>query len=261
MTMSENVNSSSEQQQHHLVILYGSVGGLSDVGRHAVQACLEIPNTSCTVLTEQPELLEEKNWNCGCTEPHGTFSESDKQRMKIVRINSWNVDEEDLAQYFESNTVGVVSCVGNRQPFIGGWDASAATSKVIKAMKEKKVQRLVVMSSAGVEEDWPPLEWSWTGKILAFMFLTISRKAFRDLSAMERTVRASADDDDGINYLLVRPVGIGEDVVPCGKWKIQKEKYKDPSLYFNMAKLDVARYMVQETIRPTRNKDAVTIGA
>jgi hypothetical protein len=49
-----------------LVILYG-IGGLSDVGRHALQAALERSEVlHVKVLTQHPELLEESNWNCGC---------------------------------------------------------------------------------------------------------------------------------------------------------------------------------------------------
>ena len=72
---------------------------------------------------------------------------------------------------------------------------------------------------------------------------------------MERSYR-----DSGLDYLLVRPVGIGEDVIPTNQWKIQTEKYKDTNLDGNMAKLDVARFMVNEVIEPSRHEDAVVIG-
>ena len=42
-----------------LVVLYG-IGGLSDVGRHAILAALEQPSVrKITVITEYPELLDE----------------------------------------------------------------------------------------------------------------------------------------------------------------------------------------------------------
>jgi hypothetical protein len=41
---------------------------------------------------------------------------------------------------------------------------------------------------------------------------------------------------------------------------IQKEKYKDTSLSVNMAKLDCARFMVEEALNPTRHKAAVVVG-
>jgi len=253
--------SSPSLEHHRLVILYGSVGGLSDVGRHCVQAALEYgPNTTCAVLTQDPKLLlEETNWKCGCPEPHG-FTDAERKRISIVQVGgSWR--DADLAPHLAGATA-VIVCVGNRQPFIGGWDAHAASQAVIKAMSDQSSgasatpKRVVAMSSMGIEEDWPPAEFHWGGKIMACIFMTIGRKSFRDLTLMERAYRGS-----DLDYLLVRPVGLGEDVLPAGLWRLQQAKYDDTSLFINIAKLDVARFMVREAIRPTRIKCAVTIGA
>jgi NAD(P)H-binding len=240
---------------HRLVVLYG-VGGLSDVGRHAVAAALELPEVDgVTVITRQPELLDLPNWNCGCEQPH-SFSQEEKAKLKIVKVESWN---EDLSSHFQHATA-VVSCLGNRQPFTSSGDSAAGNHAVIKALQQTGTdsKRVVVCSSTGVEEDWPPME-SWTpGKvILSAMFMTISFASFRDLTKMERSYRSSPPN---IDYLLVRPVGIGEDVKPVHKWKLQEEKYRD-ILGPNMAKMDVARFMVEEAVRPTRHRDAVSIGS
>jgi hypothetical protein len=235
-----------------IVILYGT-GGLSDVGRHAVQAALERSDVeSIKVLTQHPQLLNESSWKCGCKKPH-EFSEQDRQRFEVIPVKSWN--DDNLGSHFAGATA-VVSCLGNRQHFIGGWDSNEGNQAVIQAMKANKITRAVVISSSGVEEDWPPMEFFWGGKIiLAFLFLTIGRQAFHDLTMMERAYRAS-----DLDYLLVRPVGIGEDVVPVGEWYLQKEKYKDV-LSCNMAKLDLARYMVEEAINPSKHAEAVVVGA
>lgn len=241
-------------QSHRLLILYG-LGGLSDVGRHAVQVALEEhPEIQdVTVLTKFPHLLEEPNWNCGCETPH-SFTEEQRKRMKVIHVQDWKKDK-NLAEHFRGIT-SVVSCLGNREPLKRPCDAAEGNTIVMEAMKQHSIQRCVVMSSSGIEEDWPPIE-SWKpGKIImSILFMTFSRANFRDLTQVERMYRASSFD-----YLLVRPIGIGEDVKPVGTWKLQKEKYKDP-LGYNMAKLDVARFMVQEAIQPTRHKDAVSIGA
>lgn len=235
-----------------LVILYGGTGGLSDVGRHAVQAALERSDVeSIKVLTQHPQLLEESNWKCGCERPH-EFSEQDRQRFEVIPIKSWKND--DLGSHFADETA-VVSCLGNRQPFIGAWVSNEGNQAVIKAMKANKITRAVVISSSGVEDDWPPMEYHWGGKILSFLFLTIAHQAFQDLTMMERAYR-----DSGLDYLLVRPVGIGEEVVPVGEWYLQKEKHKDV-LSCNMAKLDLARYMVEEAINPSKHAEAVVVGA
>ena len=234
-----------------LVILYGS-GGLSDVGRHALQAALELPNVECRVLTQHPDLLDESNWKCGCPQNH-TFTEEDRRRFQVIAISSWK-DAGNINPHFQGAT-GVVSCLGNRQPFIGDWVAHEGSQAVIQGMTEHNIQRVVAITSVGVEEDRPPIEWFWGGKILSFIFMTFGRTSFADLTAMEKIYRASS-----LDYLLVRPVGLGEDVIPVGKWFLQKEKHKDV-LGINLAKLDCARYMVQEALNPTRHREAVVVGS
>lgn len=233
-----------------LIILY-SKGGLSDVGRHAVQVAVE-KGIRCTVLTQYPELLEEETWKCGCPDPH-QFTVAQRELMEIVKVESWE-DHESITAHFK-DAKAVVFCLGNRQPFIGAWDSHEGCKAVIAAMNAKNIRRVVALSSMGIEEDWPPMEWYWAGRIMAAIFLTIGRASFNDLTQMERKLRAS-----DLDFLLVRPVGIGEDVKPVGKWYFQKEKYKD-TLGFNMAKLDVARFMVQEALEPTIHQQAVVIGA
>ena len=243
-----------------LVILYG-VGGLSDVGRHAVQVAVEKKKLNkevdqITVLTRYPELLDETNWNCGCPEPHG-FSDEEKKLFKLVHVKDWS--DKALTSHFAGATT-VISCVGNRQPTMMGvkpdsWESLDGNSLVMNAMKEHSIPRAVVISSMGINEDWPPAEYHWAGKAMSLIFLTCGRKSYKDLAAMEDAYRAS-----DLDYLLVRPVGIGEDQLPKNKWKLQGEKHKDKEMGVDMAKLDVARYMMQEALEPTRHKAAVVIG-
>ena len=91
------------------------------------------------------------------------------------------------------------------------------------------------------------------------LFLGPSRKAYKDLTDMELAYKEK-DVASSIDYLFIRPVGISEDCVPCGKWWIQQEKYKDV-VGMNMAKMDVARYMVQEALHPTKHRCGVVIGS
>jgi NAD(P)H-binding len=248
-----------QQLKNRLVILYG-VGGLSDVGRHAILAALERSDVEhVTVLTQHPELLgQETRWNCGCETPH-VISESDQARLTIVPVKSWKDDTTSITPHFQGATA-VISCLGNRQSFTGHWVSAAGNEAVIRAMQQtENLHRVVICSSVGIEEDWPPLEFFKPGYyILSCLFMSFSYFAFRDLTKMERAYKATAETD--IDYLLVRPVGIGEDVKPVNKWVLQKKKYEDV-LHFDMAKLDCARYMVEEAIHPTRHREAVVIGA
>lgn len=130
---------------------------------------------------------------------------------------SW--DDESLSSHFRG-AQAVVSCLGNRQPGISqpelkkGWVAHEGSQAIIRAMQEHKIDRVVAMSSVGVEEDFPPMEFIWIAKvILGLLFLTpgLARKAYWDLAMMERIYRNTP-----LDYLFVRPVGLGEEVLPTG---------------------------------------------
>jgi NAD(P)H-binding len=287
---------STTVRNHRLIILYG-MGGLSDVGRHAVQVAVDLrqrehddskpaaPSSlsssekvvQIVVLTKFPDLLLQENWNCGCPEPHHIdvsqlAAASIPPAVDVVKVTDWT--DPSLQSYFATppSTASttpvlttVISCLGNRQTF-GPNDASEAVGHLIlPAMRKHRIERLVCITSVGVEEDWPPVEFFAAGRLLlSCLFMTASRHAFRDLTKMERHVRAASLSDDGddnsIDYLLVRPVGIGEDVKPVGKWQLQKQKHRD-KLGFNMAKLDVARFMVKQALTPSLHMAAVVIGA
>jgi NAD(P)H-binding len=247
---------------HRLVVLYG-VGGLSDVGRHAILAALERDDVEhVTILTRHPQLIEpDAQWNSP-VQRH-VFSDADQSRMTIVPVQSWK--DDNIVSHFQRATA-VITALGNRQPFFGHNDAAEGNDAVLHAILQHQkmatnmeLKRVVICSSVGIEEDWPPLEFFAMGKIaLSAMFMTCSKRNFQDLTNMERLYKAT--DESNIDYLIVRPVGLGEDIKPVNKWAIQQEKHKD-KLHFDMAKLDCARYMVEEAIHPTRHRDAVVIGA
>lgn len=98
--------------------------------------------------------------------------------------------------------------------------------------------------------------------------MTVQRKAKKDLVAMENAYAESS-----LDYLLVKPVGIGEEVSPVGKYYLQYPGEKKVHDVFNdkviedaivgggMSKMDVARFMVNEAINPTLHKTQQTVGA
>ena len=274
-----------------LVILYG-IGGLSDVGRHAVRAALDNSNVAkICVLTQHPELLELPNWKCSCPDPH-TFTDEERKRFEVVPVKEWN--DQGLTAHFKDATA-VISCLGNRQPGLfepelkKGWVSHAGNKLVVEAVQEHNIKRVVVMSSVGVAEgesilqlisisyfpcsfdtkftqlipkiDWPCLEFFTMGRIILgalFVIPGLARRAYKDLSKADELYRAT--DEASIDYLLVRPVGLGDEVVPVGTWQLQKKKYVD-TVGMNMAKLDCARFMLQEALEPTLHRKAVVIGS
>jgi len=239
-----------------LVILY-SMGGLGDVGRHAVRAALERPGEikEIKVLSQHTETLEDENWNCACPSlsPH-IFTNEERERLDIVKIDSW--EDDSLLSHFEGADA-VITCLGNRQMTLGDRVGGEGSRMVVNAMNHHKISRAVVMSSMGINEDWPPLEFHWIGRVMRIIFLTCGKKDYRDLAAAEEAFQTSKD----VDYLIIRPVALGEDVIPENKWLVQKQKYKDKSLAIGIAKLDCARFMVEEALTPTRHKTAIVIAS
>ena len=134
-----------------LAILYGK-GGLGDVGRHAILAALERNDVaSVKVFSQHPETLEEENYKCGCLKAH-SFTVEQRKRIEIIPVkNNW---KDDLSAHFEGVTA-VVSCLGTRQPFLGGRYATAGSMAVKKAMETHDISRVVSITSIGIGEDFP----------------------------------------------------------------------------------------------------------
>jgi nucleoside-diphosphate-sugar epimerase len=241
-----------------LVILYG-IGGLSDIGRHAILAALEKPQVEhITVITEYPELLDETNWECGCEGGHTNPTKGEHaSKITMVPIDSWFNPQSNLAEHFQGATA-VISCLGHRQPGVKypqliqrGLVATAGNQQVVDAMKQANVKRIVVISSHGLGENI-----HWIGKVMKFFFWTNSRKAYKDLLGME-AIFAKSDND--LDYLLVRPTGLEESIVPVNEWYTQEKKDEEP-VGLDLAKLDCARYMVQEALQPTRSRISMVVG-
>ena len=233
-----------------------TTGGLSDVGRHAIIAALEKPTINkIVVITEYPELLDLKNWECNCSGGHiNPFNNPDSSsRLEMVKIDTWKNDQPELAKHFDG-AVGVVSCLGHRQP---GWKnsdlkkrglvAHAGNKQVIAAMMASKVDRVVVISSIALNGDksWP----HWASKVMGCLFATFQRSAAKDLIGMEAEYVESSG-----HYYLQQP---GEKK----SLDVTSGTMMDGEVGGNMAKIDVARFMVDEVIHPTLHRKSQTVGA
>lgn len=243
-----------------LVVLYG-IGGLSDVGRHVILAGLEKNVDHITVITEYPDMLNEKQWECGCPDGHtNPFNdEAYASKLTMVKIDSWKNEQPNLSEHFQDANA-VISCLGHRQP---GWKnkelikkglaARDGNKQVISAMQKANVSRVVTISSVGLyrgDKSWP----HWASKLMRLFFLTFQRKARKDLQAMEKLFTESS-----LDYLIVKPTGMGEDVVPAGKYFLQEPR--EECVGGNMAKMDVARFMVNEAIQPTMARGSKVVGS
>uniref|UniRef100_A0A7S1TTP6 NAD(P)-binding domain-containing protein n=2 Tax=Phaeomonas parva TaxID=124430 RepID=A0A7S1TTP6_9STRA len=150
----------------------------------------------------------------------------------------------------------VVTSVGNRQPGFEYYSA-AAHRNVVDAMGAAGVQRLVMISSTGCGESWPPLRWSWVGVLFKWFLRLLLRDALRDLDAAEVVVRES-----DVDYLILRPSGVSPDRAPLERFELLEEPpaSKSDGVHFEVAKEDVALCALQEALSPTLHRAARTIG-
>ncbi|KAL3807345.1 hypothetical protein ACHAXA_011169 [Cyclostephanos tholiformis] len=223
------------------------------------------------------------DWDCGCIGGHtNPFDDpAHATRLHMIKIDdAWVGDvggsSGTLAAHFEGAS-GVISCLGHRQP---GWKypelirrgliSHVGNARAIEAMQIANVNRAVVVTSIALnngstkDAEWP--HWAWS--IMSCLFRTFQRESAMDLRRMEASYV-----DSSLDYLFVRPVGISEDRVPVGRYYLQIPGEKksidvaadgeiiDGIVGGNMAKMDVARFMVDEAIRPTFHRTSRVVGS
>jgi len=243
-----------------VAILYATKGGMGDVGKFAMTlAGLDESSLSYNI---KPVALSLENFS-ECTDKGLKVDVEDlelkKKTEKILKTMEESVVKIDVSRDSAEAEIGdaiegsdvVISCLGNRQPKMERW-CSLGTQKVVGAMKTKKIQRLVSLSSMGIGEDFlktTPLTILWT-----VLLRTLLRSARKDLYGLEQTVSES-----NLDYVLVRPVGLTPSVPPQGSCDQLLSK-GDGALQFMLSKSDAAAFMLREALAPTIHGRAVTIG-
>lgn len=248
--------------------IFFSSGGLGDVGRHAILVALDDPRVASIKLfasSKNMKTLDLPNWKCGCTAPHD-WNEAVTKSSKLFEkfeLDLSNKNDKDVGRILKEqlkDVDAIISCMGNRQPFWGDRVGAAATHHIKIAMEATNIKRIVAMTSMGLNEDHPCMEWRWEGKIMDFLFKTICRREKKDLVELESLLTSSKPEV--LDYLLVRPVGLGEEVVPEGTYFVQKQKHTDVVGY-NMAKMDCARLFVDQAVSSSTgmHRTAVVVGS
>lgn len=241
-------------------IIYSS-GDLGDVGRHAVEAALQMPSDvihqiKVFSINCRHSLLQETDWKCGCPFPHGLHYNIDcLDRIQLINIDC---TKDDLSQHLQ-DVDAVISCLGNRNPFLSDCIAKRGTQRIIQAMRENRIHRIVMLSSVGISNDWPPMEWSRSGDRMQAFFRTICWSQYQDLTGAELAIRLGSLENEKLDFLIARSVMLSEKSRPQNSWYIQNEKYQDHPVKY-IAKLDCARFMVEEAVWPTLHKSAVVVG-
>lgn len=157
-----------------LGIIY-STGDIGDVGRHAVEAALEMPSSVIKQIKVfsincSHSLLEDTDWKCGCRFSHDLYDRIDcLNRIQVINVDC---SRDDFSHHF-TDVDAVISCLGNRNPFHPDSVAKLGTQRIVKAMLDNRIHRIVMLSSVGISNDWPPMEWSRSGDRLQAFFRTV----------------------------------------------------------------------------------------
>ena len=218
---------------------------MGDVGKMVLHHACSRQDLFVKGLGRQPE-------NVHVSESVTKFDPEGKDNLELVKVDPAS-DLETLKKALK-DVDAVVSCIGCRQPMFDRW-AAPGTANVIAAMQANKVKRLVMISSVGIRESYPPMKWAQPyGTIFRCLMLTIIRSAVRDLTAAEEAVVAS-----DLDYLIVRPTGLTPALEAKGQWKTMEEPSNE-KVDFQVAKEDVAQFMLEEALEPTFHRVARTIG-
>lgn len=164
--------------------------------------------------------------------------------------------QQQLEKEFEG-VEAVVACVGSRQPgkkfpeLKSRWCKSGA-DMISKAMAAVGVQRLVLLSSFGINNDFTP--FSAIKLLWGTMLNTSLRQQKKDLLAMEECICATE-----LDYVLVRAMGLTPEAPPTGKWKVLSGKGQG-GLAISIPKSDVGQFMLNEALEASFHRQPVTIG-
>jgi len=240
-----------------IAILYATKGGMGDVGKFAMTLAHLDPS-----FNFRPVALSIEGSSEGTDKGLEVDVEDLELKKKteellakmedtILKVDiSKDSAQEEIAGAIEGADA-VISCLGNRQPQMERW-CSIGTEKVIGAMKAKKVERIVSLSSFGIGTDF--IKTSAISVLWRTMLRTILRSARKDLLGLEKAVRES-----GLDYAIVRPVGLTPSEAPQGSCD-QLVSKEDGNLDILMSKSDAAAFMIKEALEPTIHGKEVTIG-
>ena len=122
---------------------------------------------------------------------------------------------------------------------------AAGTRIVVDAMVEHGVDRLVVLSAAGVDDSWKQIPWS-----SRLLFRTMLRNVFADHHAQEAIVKQSP-----LDWTIVRAAVLKDDPATGSYTATNTAK----TTKINRA--DVAACLVDQLDDPAKNRQAISVTA
>lgn len=245
------------------VAVFFSTGDIGDVGRHVVAAALEISPQEIPLVKvfarNCHSLLSQKKWKCACLVDHDmNRRERDDHRVDLF---DWNCSKDSIIEHLDGINV-IITCLGNRDIRVVHPECIAHSSmeQIVQAATQRNIHRVIALSSVGISEDWPPMEWSEEGRRLEALFRTICWSQFQDLAGAEQVIRAHATANTDFDYLIVRSVLLRDTTIPCGSWTVQRSKCTDDHPLDDIAKMDCARFLVQQALHSSFHRCAITVG-
>eukprot|EP00892_Ulva_mutabilis_P000832 jgi/Ulvmu1/1074/UM105_0033.1 len=244
-----------------IAVVFAPQGGMGDVGKYVVAHGLKMANVTVKPIALTSKATAEAKFDFEVdVQPQAL---QDELRQVFENVSPAQIVLEDpgaqhqLEQQFEG-VDAVIACIGSRQPgkkfpeLKSRW-CKAGAEMVAAAMQATSVSRLLLLSSFGIHDDFLPM--SVLKALWGAMLSTSLRAAKKDLLAMEDHITAS-----GLDYVLVKPMGLTPEAPPTGKWKAVTARGQG-GLGLSVAKSDVAQFMLSEAIEPRLHWQSVTVGS
>ncbi len=174
-------------------------------------------------------------------------SKTSFDKAEGLNVIEGNVLDSNVLEKVIQGQDAVLSCLGiKRKSKANPWSAIVSPSNLtevvakttVEAMKRHGVQRLIVISAAGVGDSWKNVS-----SFMKFIIRSSSIKlSYNDLDNMEKILQSS-----DIDSLAIRPVGL-VDGQPSNRAKIVSH-FKVSS---KISKGDVAKWMLDSLEKETR---------
>ncbi|KAG8458430.1 hypothetical protein KFE25_004308 [Diacronema lutheri] len=238
-----------------ITIIYGTRGGISDVGKFAVQQASQMPHVAVRAIALYDGNAETNDPGHEADVTDDALKAALAQALRTFGAPVVDVNSPGAAAALEAAVDGadaVVCAFSSRQPELPRYLA-VGMRKVVAAMGEKRVQRLVALSSFGIGDDFLPI--SPIKVLWACLLRTFLTAAARDLHAFEAAVEASH-----LDYALLRPVGLTPSEAAIGRYEMRTARGQG-GIKLELAKADMARCCLDEALKPTIRRGVATVGS
>eukprot|EP00164_Ancoracysta_twista_P003705 GFYU01004971.1.p1 GENE.GFYU01004971.1~~GFYU01004971.1.p1 ORF type:complete len:255 (-),score=59.58 GFYU01004971.1:183-947(-) len=233
------------------VAIFYTDGGLPDVAKHAVAIALR-KGYHVRAIAKDPDCVTTAE---SVTQPELTNTEN----LTKIALDIRNIDAsgKETLKAALRGVDAVLAAAWTRQP---GKELGARDGMphIVEVMEQLGISRIVMISSVGVSEDWPPMKWSWIGWCLfACMLRTCIRSQRRDLQDGEEVLRKSK-----LNYAIFRCIGVTPEMNSRGIESIRAVEcnYNGTDMDMGMAKEDCGEFALQECLKPTIEKKSMIVG-